>query len=280
MNSLNWSDAILHCQHAGQGYVIATIIDAQGSTPRDGGSKMVIDDAHCYDTLGGGQLEFLVTQQARELLAANQSCQIMRPIPLAAEAAQCCGGNVLVMLECFAKVDWQINLFGAGHVAQALVKILAELPCQVNVIDSRAEYLQHFNAANCRVIHHADPTQTIAEYVDNSWNIIFTHDHQLDYKLCSELLRYDRWAFVGLIGSRTKAQRFHQRLKADGFEEQYLTCPIGLPDVRGKRPMEVAVSIAAQLQSLYYQEQPRHKRKSTSWRTIKKLIGSNQLESY
>ena len=43
MKHLNWSSAIQHCQQAGRGYVIATIINTQGSTPRDGGSKMVVD---------------------------------------------------------------------------------------------------------------------------------------------------------------------------------------------------------------------------------------------
>jgi xanthine dehydrogenase accessory factor len=131
MAILNWSAAIQHCQQSGSGYVIATIINTQGSTPRDGGSKMVITTDATYDTIGGGQLEFLLVQQARELLAQNKTCQILKPIPLAAEAAQCCGGNVTVMLEAFAACSWQIALFGAGHVCQSLVTILAGLPCQV-----------------------------------------------------------------------------------------------------------------------------------------------------
>ncbi|MBW8189797.1 xanthine dehydrogenase accessory protein XdhC [Neiella marina] len=272
MNKLNWSQAIVACQQAGRGYVIATLIDTQGSTPRDGGSKMVIDGDHSYDTLGGGQLEFLVIQQARELLSSNRHCQLVKPIPLAAEAAQCCGGNVVVMLECFAAVDWQINLFGAGHVCQALSKILAELPCQVRIIDNRQEFDHGLYPPNCEFIHSDDPVSAIATLPSHSWNIIFTHDHQLDYQLCCELLGQQHWAFIGLIGSKTKAQRFRQRLGADGMDDTALTCPIGLSAVRGKRPMEVAVSIAAQLQSLYYQAQPRHHRDTTSWRDIRKLI--------
>lgn len=271
---LNWSSAIQHCEKNGSGYVIATIINTQGSTPRDGGSKMVVDAAHTYDTIGGGQLEFLIVQQARELLLQNQACQILKPFPLAAEAAQCCGGNVTVMLECFAARDWQIALFGAGHVCQSLVTILSGLPCQVRIIDNRAELLTQTLPDNCRYQFEQNSVDAVANLPAKSWAIIFTHDHALDFELCSAFLRDDRHHYLGLIGSETKALRFRKRLALAGFDEQLITqmhSPIGLPEVKGKLPMEVAVSICAQLQSIYYAEQ-KPKAKSTSWRDIKTLL--------
>ena len=279
MNKLNWCQAIQHCQQAGRGYVIATLISTQGSTPRDGGSKMVIDPDHCYDTLGGGQLEFLVIQHARELLAENKTCPVMRPIPLAAEAAQCCGGNVVVMLECFASVSWQINVFGAGHVGQALVTILAGLPCQVRLIDSRVEYQQLTLPPNVELIHANDPVEVVQHLPEASWNVIITHDHQLDYRLCLALLEQGKWAFSGLIGSRTKAQRFRRRMQSDGYDDSAITCPIGLADVRGKLPMEVAVSITAQLQSLYYSDQPKRQASHNPWRDIKRMLNEPSVET-
>lgn len=275
MAILNWSAAIQHCQQSGSGYVIATIINTQGSTPRDGGSKMVITTDATYDTIGGGQLEFLLVQQARELLAQNKTCQILKPIPLAAEAAQCCGGNVTVMLEAFAACSWQIALFGAGHVCQSLVTILAGLPCQVRVIDNRPELMTNNLPTNCRYEFYADPTEAIAQLPDDTWNIIFTHDHTLDYALCKTLLADQRCAYMGMIGSQTKALRFRKRLADAGFAAQAIEkmhSPIGLPEVKGKLPMEVAVSIAAQLQSLYYQHVPVQSGRSTSWREIKTIM--------
>lgn len=279
MSLLNWSNAIQHCQQRGDAYVIATIINTQGSTPRDGGSKMVITAATTYDTIGGGQLEFLLVQQARELLAQNKTCQILKPIPLAAEAAQCCGGNVTVMLESFAACSWQIALFGAGHVCQSLVTILAGLPCQVRVIDNRPELMTNSLPANCRYEFHADPTAAIAQLPDAAWIVIFTHDHSLDFALCQTLLRDQRHAFAGMIGSETKALRFRKRLADAGFAGEAIDkiqSPIGLPEVKGKLPMEVAVSIAAQLQSRYYQQVPTTTARSTSWREIKTLLQTKQ----
>lgn len=275
MTTLNWSAAIQHCQQSGSAYVIATIINTQGSTPRDGGSKMVITADVTYDTIGGGQLEFLLVQQARELLAQNKNCQLLKAIPLAAEAAQCCGGNVTVMLESFAACTWQIALFGAGHVCQSLVTILAGLPCQVRVIDNRPELMTTLLPANCRYELCADPTAAIAQLPDNSWVIIFTHDHALDFALCKTLLSDQRWAYAGMIGSQTKALRFRKRLGDAGFAEaaiEKIHSPIGLPEVKGKLPMEVAVSIAAQLQALYYHNQAPQTGSSSSWRDIKTLL--------
>lgn len=275
MTLLNWSAAIQHCQQQGSGYVIATIINTQGSTPRDGGSKMVITADTCYDTIGGGQLEFLLVQQARELLVQNKTCQLLKAIPLAAEAAQCCGGNVTVMLESFAPCTWQIALFGAGHVCQALVTILAGLPCQARVIDNRPELMTNGLPANCRYEFYADPSEAIAQLPNDAWVIIFTHDHALDFSLCKTLLADDRYAYAGMIGSQTKALRFRKRLSDAGFTAQQIEniySPIGLPEVKGKLPMEVAVSIAAQLQSEYYQRVPVQSGRSTSWREIKTIM--------
>lgn len=270
-----WYDAISYCQTSGQGYVIATIVNTQGSTPRDGGSKMVIVSEQTYDTLGGGQLEFLVVQQAREMLRENKHCQVLKPFPLAAEAAQCCGGNVTVMFECFAASNWQITLFGAGHVSQALLTILGGLPCQVRVIDNRADLLPDRLPANCQFELHSNPVDAVAALPDNAWVVIFTHDHALDFDLCCALLANYRWQYLGLIGSQTKAARFSKRLSTKGFsveQIQRLYSPIGLPEVKGKMPMEVAVSIAAQLQSLYYRDAQPLKGVSTSWREMKSLL--------
>lgn len=272
---LRWYEAIAQCERRGQGYVVATVISTQGSTPRDGGSKMVIDADTSYDTLGGGQLEFLIVRQAREYLAQNLSGQWLKPFPLAAEAGQCCGGNVTVMLESYPACGWSIVLFGAGHVSRALTGILGGLPCRVEIVDNRKELMQEQLPDNARYHYCEQPEDRIHQLPDNTWVVVFTHDHSLDFKLCDCLLSHYRWAFTGLIGSQTKALRFRKRLAQAGHDEvtiDRLMCPVGLPEVKGKMPMEVAVSIAAQMQSLHY-AQPQS-RSSSSWREIKQVLAS------
>jgi xanthine dehydrogenase accessory factor len=56
--------------------------------------------------------------------------------------------------------------------------------------------------------------------------------------------------YVGLIGSQTKWAAFRHRLEARGFsgaEIAHVTCPIGVPGIRDKRPEVIAVGVAAQL---------------------------------
>lgn len=52
-----------------------------------------------------------------------------------------CGGVVTLLFEPFGPAPWRIALFGAGHVAQAVARLLVPLDCQVEVIDPRPEWL-------------------------------------------------------------------------------------------------------------------------------------------
>ena len=79
--------------------------------------------------------------------------------------------------------------------------------------------------------------------------VILTHDHGLDYRLTAAALG-SRARFVGLIGSHTKRARFLSRLEKDGIDPGRLTCPIGLPGIRGKEPEVIAIATLAQLLAL------------------------------
>ena len=80
----------------------------------------------------------------------------------------------------------------------------------------------------------------------------FSHAEDLDIvAACLKRLRErGDLPFVGLIGSKTKWATFRHRLHERGFGEQELaqvTCPIGIPGIRGKQPEVIAVAVAAQL---------------------------------
>ncbi len=249
MHSAHWSQAVARLQQTATPHAVATVIATAGSTPRNAGSKIVVSAADTWDSIGGGQFEYLVVNRARELLQSGSTAQEMKLFPLAAEAGQCCGGSVAVLLEVFVPQTHCVAIFGAGHVAQALVKILAETPLALQWIDSRADLLATAPTSgnlHCRVL--ADPEQAIETLPSGCQTLVLTHDHALDYRLVYRLLSNYRWCSVGLIGSETKAQRFRHRLLRDGVSAQALSeleCPVGLQTVKGKLPMEVAVSIAA-----------------------------------
>ena len=133
----HWIDAIQNCAQLGEAYVLVTVLGAQGSTPRDNGTKMVIAREKIYGSIGGGNLEYQAMSIATELLDEGVEQQRITHFPLGELLGQCCGGRATLLFECFPGTDVNIMLFGAGHVGQALVAILQQLPCNLQWVDTR-----------------------------------------------------------------------------------------------------------------------------------------------
>lgn len=271
-----WYLAVADCKESGEGFALITVLGASGSTPREPGAKMVITSDATYDTIGGGQLEYLITQQARELIQDNCSEIVIKAFPLAAEAKQCCGGQLSVMIEVFPENTWKLAVFGAGHVAQQLIPILSRMPCQVSWFDKRAELIQKVDTSKVKTASLDNVQQAVANLPRGCDVLILTHDHVLDYEIAKECLFRDDLAIVGMIGSETKSQRFIKRLQSDGILEDNLNhfvCPIGIPQVKGKLPIEIAVSICAQLIALrQIDNQAVHDRRGLAWKDLKNSL--------
>ena len=187
------------------------------------------------------------------MLVSKVPSQKIDHYPLATKAGQCCGGSVTVLIESFPVTAMRVALFGAGHVANALMQVLAQCDARLEWIDSRAAQFPNAVPANVQLVCIDDPSLYINELTNTHRCIIITHDHSLDYKLTQKILTETEIDYVGLIGSDTKAKRFYSRLKKDGVSEderKRCRCPIGDTAVKGKLPMEIAVSIAAQVLSL------------------------------
>lgn len=220
---------------------------------------MVITDAECIDTIGGGHLEHAATQQAQQLLlqATQQHCNLQQVEHYRFDSGlgQCCGGAAHVLFECFISHGEHIALFGAGHVAKALVPILAQLPLQIHWFDTReVMFSDAFDPAalpaNVQVRLTDDPVHELRSLPSRSRILIMTHNHQIDFDLVLNALTKHQFAFIGMIGSDTKARRFRQRLAHRQVADDKiasLVSPVGDLSVPGKRPIEVAVSVAAQL---------------------------------
>ena len=276
---LRWFEAVADCEQRGEPYVLVTIVGVAGSVPREPSSKMVVTGEQTFDTIGGGHLEYLVTARAREQLAAARYETQLEHFPLGASLGQCCGGSVSVLLEGQRGSDARLVVFGAGHVAQALMSIMGQLPWQVTWVDSRADSFPTELPVNVRRHHTDDPVGDVAELCANAHVLILTHNHQLDYDLCRALLNMASAHSVGLIGSQTKAERFRQRLTHRGYSEaqiESIRCPVGRSDIPGKRPMEVAVSISAELLSLAAINAPRETRRGVSWPALRDLMQQNE----
>ena len=259
MNTVHWSQRVEACERDNRPYVIVTILGARGSTPRNSGTKMVVDAEAVTGTIGGGELEFRALAKARELLLAQEEIQALENYPLGEKLGQCCGGSVSLLFEAFVPRVLPTLLFGAGHVGRALAPLLASLPLRVQWIDERASEFPTAVPEGIDTLVDDDPLQAVRAAPPGAAYVIMTHNHPLDFALAEAALRRADAPYVGVIGSASKARRFRLRLAHRGFTDEQiasLICPIGLESVPGKRPAEIAIAVAAQLVARYHQRFP------------------------
>ena len=250
----NWISALAELQNQGEPCVLVTIIDERDSTPRNAGSKMVVTAERIFDTVGGGHLEYKAMQIAREMLANGNLGTRLERFSLGASLGQCCGGVNVLLFEPMGQPQAQIAVFGAGHVGRALVPLLASLPCRVRWIDSREPEFPALIPEGVTRIVNEEPVNEVEQLPTGSYCIVMTHNHQLDLELTAAILTRNDFTYFGLIGSKTKRVKFEHRLRERGFDTallQRMHCPMGLAEVKGKLPIEIAVSIAAEVIATY-----------------------------
>ena len=255
---MSWLAAVTHLNEAGTPFVLVTLAKVRGHAPRGAGSKMVVSMTQMWGSVGGGNLEARVTDLARTLLAERQTTPELLTQTLGLKGGeygvQCCGGEVTVLLEPHYPERPAVAIFGAGHVGWALVQVLGMLPLELHLIDSRLDALRRplpTPLTASVTTHHAPvPESVLDELPKHAYLLILTHDHAEDLAVLERALRTDTFSFTGLIGSASKWTHFRRKLSAHGLSEADLarvTTPIGLPNVPGKSPQAVAISVAAQL---------------------------------
>lgn len=270
---MSWISALAELQQQGEPCVLVTIIEEQGSTPRNSGSKMVVTAERIFETIGGGHLEYKAMELAREMLTSRTQQTRLERFSLGASLGQCCGGATVLLFEPMGQPQGHIALFGAGHVGRALIPLLASLPLKVRWIDSRDAEFPTYIPSNVEKVVSEDVVDEVDEMPAGSYFIVMTHNHQLDLELTQAILARNDFAYYGLIGSKTKRVKFEHRLRERGFsaeQMQRMRCPMGLPEVKGKLPAEIAISIAGEIVAQYNAHFGQDTRKGES--TVSRLL--------
>lgn len=252
----SWIQALAQLEASGTPSILVTVTQTKGSVPRDVGSKMLVTQTDVYATLGGGHLEYKAIEMARDMLAQGQTQPYQHAFQLGASLGQCCGGMASLYFEPIGQYPHHLVIFGAGHVAKSIVHIMQTLPFRITWVDSRSEQLPNAAPVNVNLIETEDPVAEVKGLTTNSYVLVMTHDHQLDFELARAILKQDDFIYFGLIGSKTKRKRFDWRLTQRGMTESNLKrmdCPIGLPNLTGKLPAEIALSVCAQIMQTYQQ---------------------------
>lgn len=270
---MTWIAAVARLRARREPGVLVTVASVRGHAPRDAGAKLVVGETEAWGSIGGGNVEAVAIDRAREMIAASTSGSTYTSASTSTpelidfalndkvtnqHGVQCCGGTVSVLLEPLSVVR-AVAIFGVGHVGLELARILARQDLDLHLIDTRSDI---FTEERLRVlddavgevhVHHTPllPEEVLEELPRGTHVLIMTHDHAEDAALCDAALRTSHLGSIGLIGSAAKWVRFRNRLTTEGGHDEStigrIKTPIGLADITGKEPATIAVSVAADL---------------------------------
>lgn len=249
----NWIELLHDFKRNKQLVALVTVTKILGSAPCKVASKMIVTkQKEIFGTIGGGKLEFQVIDEAVAAIQENKIKELS--YTLGPEFEQCCGGKVELIIEPMNQSP-ELYLFGAGHIGVELCNILKNTPFNIILFDIRKNWRNTLEIDKSVTFSDIDFDfyKQFINWGPNCYMVIMTHDHKLDFEITS-LALHSQTKYIGLIGSKTKKNKFNKMLKKELNFELGISpvhCPIGL-DLGGNSPKEIAISVASELLKEYY----------------------------
>lgn len=227
------------------------IVNAAGSTPRQAGSKMIVyPDGRIIGTIGGGEMEHRVVEEALQAIETGQPRMVSYSMsdPERGDPGVC-GGQLEVYVEPILPSP-TVVVIGAGHVGKAVVELAKWLGFRVVVSDDRAGFSSKELVPDAD-LNHTGPMASLPEEFNVHQQVYFvltTRNVEVDVSGLPALLNTPA-AFIGVIGSRrrwetTRKMLLEQGVAAEDIDRIY--SPVGL-ELNAETPEEIAVSILAQI---------------------------------
>lgn len=228
-----------------QGFILATIVKAEGSAIEYLGEKILFDLDHN-----------IIINQLEDSIAAFVKKQVKNLSIDKAKAFTFTLSKGEDTIEIFLEKNIpapKAVVFGAGHISQPTCKLLKMIGFHVTVIDDRIDFANksRFPDADTIIVDSFENAVQKITVDNNTWLFFLTRGHRYDY-LCLEKLIDKNAAFFGMMGSKSRAAITRKQLKDAGFSQETiekLHSPIGL-DIGGQTPEELAISIVSQVISL------------------------------
>ena len=232
--------------------VTVTVVDVMGSVPQDRGAKMIVtSEGLRFGTVGGGKVETKAIGEAQKILSgeiADNSHFVQWN--LNKDVGMTCGGVVKLYFESHNVRRWNVVIFGAGHVANALVNLLVHFDCAITCIDPREEWLAKMQKSpKLTTIQTNDMPSMVKKLPDDAYVVLMSMGHTTDKPVLIEILRTRTFPYLGVIGSDAKANILRRDLAEAGLSaeaQRAFHCPIGI-DIGTNHPYEIALSVIAQL---------------------------------
>lgn len=242
---------ILDAQKANLRAALCVIVNTKGSTPRAAGSKMLVyPNGEIYGSVGGGELEKNVIQNALKCLK-NGKPELFKH-DLLQQHNMCCGGSVEIYIEPIMEKN-KLYIFGAGHTGHALARHALSLDFEVVVIDDRKEYLDQLILEGVNKLHlHYSTALPLLPMDEHTYICIMTYSHPFDRDILSYCIKKP-FAYLGMIGSQRKVEMTKKMFVEGGIgsakELEKVDMPMGI-DIAAETPDEIAVSILAKMISV------------------------------
>lgn len=248
---MNWLENLFELTTNQIDHVEVILVSVRGSAPQEVGAKMIVtSDGLRFGTVGGGKIEAHCIRHAQELLKKKSAAE-MATYNLQTDIGMTCGGEVSLFFDTRFFSPWTVAIFGAGHIAQELCRVMQTWSCRVKVYDSRTEWIDKLPTAfNIEKILTDDLASHVIALPSGTLLLSLTQGHAADIPVLEAALKiHKKFSFIGVIGSAVKAQRIRAELQALNISEEALSrlhCPVGL-DFGDNTPAEIAISIAAQI---------------------------------
>lgn len=231
-------------------FVVVTQTEVRGSAPQDPGAKMIVTkEGLLSGTVGGGKVEAHAIKKAMSILEEkNKQIPLSVTWNLQKDIGMSCGGEATFLFEHYPGESWPIVIFGAGHVAQALTRILSNLNASITCIDSREEWVSKLEGV--KGIVHPTPKDLVSKFSPKTFFLSMTMGHAHDVPILFEIAKnFPDCPYVGVIGSDVKGIKIKKELLEMGVDQDFLNklrVPMGLP-IGTNHPQEIAISITAEL---------------------------------
>ena len=241
---------IVRIKAEGEEAALVTVVSASGSTPREEGAKMLVrTDGSIMGTIGGGSIEKQVIKEALGIIKLGVPQRLCYRLKEGEELGMICGGDTEIFVEPILSAP-TVYIFGGGHIALPLAKMVKIAGFKIVVIDDRPEYAnpQRFPEAERTLVTDFAQAFSKLKADKSSYIVIVTHGHRGDEAVLGGAIATQA-KYIGMIGSKTKNTAVFSHLLAKGASQEKLDqvhAPIGL-SIHAQTPEEIAVSILAEI---------------------------------
>lgn len=243
---------LVELEQSNRAGALCTVIASQGSTPRHEGSKMVVfPDGTFVGTVGGGEIESRVIQEAVQSLGDGKTRKLVYSMidPRRGDPGVC-GGTMEIYVEPILPKATLV-VIGGGHVGKAVAHLAKWLDFRVVVCDDRSEF------TTAEVNPDADlrinaPMGDLPDRIDiDAYTsiVLTTRGSSVDVAGLPDLLRKCNPGYLGVIGSKRRWLTTRKGLLQAGIPEETISkihSPIGL-ELQAETPEEIALSILAEV---------------------------------